>query len=121
VQALVRPGIECLRRELQARDKILNLNDSLLEQDNDLEMLLSITGGADKNPASAGDFKAIISRATEHLKVGLSALIVPEKGIAMVQVSTDSPIDTAYSPRRTGICCRWRRCGTRPRSSIAWC
>jgi diguanylate cyclase (GGDEF)-like protein len=99
VQALVKPGIECLRRELQARDKILNLNDSLLEQDNDLEMLLSITGGADKNPASAGDFKAIISRATEHLKVGLSALIVPEKGIAMVQVSTDSPIDTAILAR----------------------
>jgi diguanylate cyclase (GGDEF)-like protein len=99
VHALVKPGIECLRRELLARDKILNLNDSLLEQDNDLEMLLSITGGADKNPESAGDFKAIINRATEHLKVGLSALIVPEKGIAMVQVSTESPIDTAILAR----------------------
>ena len=95
VQALVKPGIECLRRELMARDKILNLNSSLLEQDNDLDMLLSMTGGSDSKPESAGDFKAIVTRATEHLKVGLSALIVPEKGIALVQVSAESPIDTA--------------------------
>jgi diguanylate cyclase (GGDEF)-like protein len=95
VQALVKPGIECLRRELMARDKILNLNSSLLAQDNDLDMLLSITGGSDNKPETAGDFKAIVHRATEHLKVGLSALIVPEKGIALVQVSADSPIDTA--------------------------
>ena len=95
VQALVKPGIECLRRELMARDKILNLNSSLLAQDNDLDMLLSITGGSDNKLETAGDFKAIVNRATEHLKVGLSALIVPEKGIALVQVSTESPIDTA--------------------------
>ena len=95
VHALVKPGIECLRRELMARDKILNLNSSLLEQDNDLDMLLSITGGTDNKPESAGDFKAIVTRATEHLKVGLSALIVPEKGIALVQVSAESPIDTS--------------------------
>ena len=93
VQGLVKPGIECLRRELMARDKILNLNSSLLEQDNDLDMLVSITGDTDNKPDSAGDFKAIIARATEHLKVGLSALIVPEKGIALVQVSAESPID----------------------------
>ncbi|MFI4867649.1 MAG: putative bifunctional diguanylate cyclase/phosphodiesterase [Steroidobacterales bacterium] len=95
VHALVKPGIECLRRELMARDKILNLNSSLLEQDNDLDMLLSITGGTDSKPESAGDFKAIVNRATEHLKVGLSALIVPEKGIALVQVSAETPIDTS--------------------------
>jgi diguanylate cyclase (GGDEF)-like protein len=95
VHALVKSGIECLRRELMARDKILNLNSSLLEQDNDLDMLLSITGVRDNKPESAGDFKAIVNRATEHLKVGLSALIVPEKGIALVQVSAESPIDTS--------------------------
>jgi diguanylate cyclase (GGDEF)-like protein len=95
VHALVKSGIECLRRELMARDKILNLNSSLLEQDNDLDMLLSITGSTDNKPESAGDFKAIVNRATEHLKVGLSALIVPEKGIALVQVSAESPIDTS--------------------------
>ncbi|HXL97449.1 MAG TPA: bifunctional diguanylate cyclase/phosphodiesterase [Steroidobacteraceae bacterium] len=102
VHSLVRSGIECLRRELMARDKILNLNSSLLEQDNDLDMLLSITGGTDNKPESAGDFKVIVNRATEHLKVGLSALIVPEKGIALVQVSTESPIDISILAKAHG-------------------
>jgi diguanylate cyclase (GGDEF)-like protein len=96
VQALVKPAIECLRRELLARDEIVNLNSSLAEQDNDLEMLLSVSGGgSESKPESANDLKAIVASATEHLKVGLSALIVPEKGIALVQVSTDAPLETA--------------------------
>lgn len=95
VHALVKPAIECLRRELLARDEILNLHSSLLEQDNDLEMLLSISGGGtDQKPESASDLKAIVASATEHLRVGLSVLIIPEKGIALVQPSTDAPLDS---------------------------
>ena len=39
VHGLVKPALECLRRELLARHEILNLHSSLAEQDNDLEML----------------------------------------------------------------------------------
>lgn len=95
VQALVKPAIECLRRELLARDEILNLQSSMLEQDNDLEMLLSVSGGGDSKAENSNDLKAIVESATEHLRVGMSALIVPEKGIAMVQVSSDAPLETA--------------------------
>jgi diguanylate cyclase (GGDEF)-like protein len=95
VQALVKPAIECLRRELLARDEILNLQSSMLEQDNDLEMLLSVSGGGDTKAENGNDLKAIVASATEHLKVGLSALIVPEKGIAMIQVSADAPLQTS--------------------------
>jgi diguanylate cyclase (GGDEF)-like protein len=96
VQALVKPAIECLRRELLARNEILNLQSSMLEQDNDLEMLLSVSGGGPESVAEGGnDLKAIVASATEHLKVGLSALIVPEKGIAMVQASAESPLATS--------------------------
>jgi diguanylate cyclase (GGDEF)-like protein len=96
VQAMVKPAIECLRRELLARDEILNLQSSILEQDNDLEMLLSVSGGAADSKAEEGnDLRAIVASATEHIKVGLSALIVPEKGIALMQVSSDSPLPTA--------------------------
>jgi diguanylate cyclase (GGDEF)-like protein len=95
VQGLVRPAIECLRRELLARDEILNLQSSMLEQDNDLEMLLSVTGGGPDGKMEGNDLKAIVVSATEHLKVGLCALIVPEKGIALVQVSSESPIATS--------------------------
>jgi hypothetical protein len=96
VQALVKPAIECLRRELMARNEILNLQSSMLEQDNDLEMLLSVSGGGPESVAEGGnDLKAIVASATEHLKVGLSALIVPEKGIALVQASAESPLATS--------------------------
>jgi diguanylate cyclase (GGDEF)-like protein len=95
VHALVKPAIECLRRELLARDEILNLQSSMLEQDNDLEMLLSVSGGGESKTENGNDLKAIVASATEHLRVGMSALIVPEKGIAMVQVSSDAPLDTS--------------------------
>jgi diguanylate cyclase (GGDEF)-like protein len=91
VQSMVRPALECLRRELLARDEIFNLQSSMLEQDNDLEMLLSLSGG--------DDLKAIVISATEHLRVGLSALIVPEKGIALVQVAREGAIPTTVLAR----------------------
>jgi len=94
VHGMVRPAIECLRRELLARDEIVSLHSSLHEQDNDLEMLLSVSGGgADYKPETAGDLKAVVASATEHLKVGMSALIIPEKGIALVQASASEPLD----------------------------
>jgi diguanylate cyclase (GGDEF)-like protein len=96
VHGLVKPALECLRRELLARHEILNLHSSLAEQDDDLEMLLSVSGGGpDAKPESATDLKDIVASATEHLKVGLAALIVPERGIAVVQASSESPLDTS--------------------------
>ncbi len=92
VHALVKPAIECLRRELMAREEILTLHTSLLEQDSDLEMLLSVSG-SEARPESAGDLKAIVASATEHLRAGLSALIVPENGIALVQPADREPLD----------------------------
>lgn len=39
VHGLLRPAIECLRRELLAREEIVQLNGSLLEHSQDLDML----------------------------------------------------------------------------------
>jgi diguanylate cyclase (GGDEF)-like protein len=96
VHGLVKPALECLRRELLARHEILNLHSSLAEQDDDLEMLLSLSGGGqDAKPESATDLKDIVASATEHLKVGLAALIIPERGIAVVHSSKEAPLDTS--------------------------
>ncbi|HEY6453398.1 MAG TPA: EAL domain-containing protein [Steroidobacteraceae bacterium] len=96
VHGLVKPALECLRRELLARHVILNLHSSLAEQDDDLEMLLSVSGGGpDAGPEGAADLKDIVASATEHLKVGLAALIVPERGIAVVHSSAEQPLDTS--------------------------
>jgi diguanylate cyclase (GGDEF)-like protein len=96
VNALVKPAVECLRRELMARDEILELHNSLLAQDGDLEMLLSLSGGGkDQRPEGPGDLKAIVTSAAEHLQAGLSALIIPDNGIALVNPSSTSPLETA--------------------------
>jgi diguanylate cyclase (GGDEF)-like protein len=96
VHGLVKPALECLRRELLARHEILNLHSSLAEQDDDLEMLLSVSGGGpDAKPESATDLKDIVASATDHLKVGLAALIIPERGIAVVHASSEAPLDTS--------------------------
>ena len=96
VHGLVKPALECLRRELLARHEILNLHSSLAEQDNDLEMLLSVSGGGpDSKPESASDLKEIVASATDHLKVGLAALIIPDRGIAVVHSSREAPLHTS--------------------------
>jgi diguanylate cyclase (GGDEF)-like protein len=57
-------------------------------------LLLSVSGGGPETPDSGHDLKAMVASATEHLKVGLAALIVPEKGIALIQVSAEAPLET---------------------------
>jgi diguanylate cyclase (GGDEF)-like protein len=94
VHALVRPAIECLRRELLARDEIHSLHSSLLEQDNDLEMLLSVSG-QDSQRDDGDDLKHIVNSATEHLRAGLAALIVPERSLVLVRASREAPLEKA--------------------------
>ena len=74
------------------------------------------------SPRAPRDLKEIVASATEHLKVGLAALIIPERGIAVVHSSGEAPlrylvarqgapasaVDGADAPRRD-------------RSSTAWC
>jgi diguanylate cyclase (GGDEF)-like protein len=98
VHALVKPAIECLRRELMAREEILTLHTSLLEQDSDLEMLLSVSGSENK-PEAVGDLRAIVASATEHLRAGLAAMIIPEYGIALVQAADQDPLETSLVAR----------------------
>ncbi len=95
---MVKPAIECLRRELMARDEIMTLHTSMLEQDSDLEMLfvgVSASASSDNKPESVGDLKAIMASATDHLRAGLAALIVPENGIALMHTPAEAPLDTA--------------------------
>ncbi|MGA2564477.1 MAG: EAL domain-containing protein [Steroidobacteraceae bacterium] len=94
VHSLIKPALECLRRELLARNEIVTLHSSLAEQDNDLELLLSVSGGSpESKPESSSDLKTIVASATLHLKVGLAALIIPERGIAILQASEEAPMD----------------------------
>jgi diguanylate cyclase (GGDEF)-like protein len=93
VQGVLRPAIECLRRELIARDEIVNLHGSLLEHNQDLDMLLAMSGGAGGADSNEDDLRVILRSAVTHLDAGLAALIVPEKGLVLVQPGASRPLD----------------------------
>jgi diguanylate cyclase (GGDEF)-like protein len=85
--ALLRPAIECLRRDLVARVAIDDLNRTVASLDKDLELLLA-DGTADykaQRDDGADDLKGILQQATEHLRCATTALIVPDKSIALVR------------------------------------
>jgi diguanylate cyclase (GGDEF)-like protein len=100
VNSLVRPAIDCLRREVVARREITELQSTLAEHDGDLEMLLEVAGnGVDGRDEGGDDLKSIVASAAEHIDVGLAVLIVPEKNLVLVQPSGDEPLDAGLIAR----------------------
>jgi diguanylate cyclase (GGDEF)-like protein len=91
--ALLRPALECLRRELIAKHTIEELKTSMGELDEDLELLLADAADANTAADCADELKSLLQRMVVHLKCTVAALIVPEKGIALVRGATDSKAD----------------------------
>ena len=92
--ALLRPALECLRRDLMSRAAIDELNRTVTALDKDLELLLA-DGAADHSSAadSADELKGILQQATEYLRCATAALIVPDKSIALVHSRLERPSD----------------------------
>lgn len=99
VQPLVRPALECLRRELLAREEILSLHGALQAHGQDLDMLLSVNDAQSADGGGHEELKRILQSATEHMKSGLVALLVPDRNLALIQVSRTAPLDPAVLAR----------------------
>lgn len=98
--AVVRPAMECLRRELAAQSSILALNRTLSVRDKDVELLLSVADVHPENGANQVDqLKELLQSSADHLRCALVALIVPEKSIALVRVGTGSSADASIVAR----------------------
>ena len=92
--ALLRPALECLRRDLMSRVAIDELNRTVTALDKDLELLLA-DGAADPTSTvdKADDLRGILQQATEHLRCATAALIVPDKSIALARSRDERPSD----------------------------
>jgi hypothetical protein len=105
--ALLRPAIECLRRELVSRAAIDQLNRTVSAMDKDLELLLADGAGAppasasgESGPSRAADeLRSLLHQALEHLRASTAALIVPDKSIALVCPADQPPADTQLVAR----------------------
>ena len=83
IQGLVRPVLECLRRELDARASVGVLARSLEAHDHDLALLLEMPG-----EAGAGDELSLLTqKCASHLGCELAALVVPERAIALCRAA----------------------------------
>jgi diguanylate cyclase (GGDEF)-like protein len=91
--ALLRPVLECLRRDLLSRAAIDHLSRTVTSRDRDLELLLA-DGSADRPTGDGADeLKGILQQAIEHVNCSTAALIVPDKSIAMLRSATNRPAD----------------------------
>jgi diguanylate cyclase (GGDEF)-like protein len=94
VQQIVQPAIDVLRQELLAREEIRRLRDSMQEQTQELKVLEVVAGrGPEGSQHSAEDLKSILANCAKHMKVGMAALIVPDKGLAMTVAGSDGTLD----------------------------
>jgi diguanylate cyclase (GGDEF)-like protein len=89
----LKPALELLRRDLLARADIVQLNESLVARDKDLELLLSVTGS--HPTAGSDDLISLLANASSHLKCVLAGIVVPDKGLVLTHPETgDSSILT---------------------------
>lgn len=97
--SLLRPVLECLRRDLLSRAAIDQLNRTVTSRDRDLELLLA-DGAADR-PAGDGadELKGVLQQAIEHVGCSTVALVVPDKSIALLRGKTQRPADTQLVAR----------------------
>jgi len=100
VHGLVRPALEILGRELQNRQLIVDLSGSLVEQDQDLDMLLAVSGNDGSGDDGGGDeLKTILRAAIDHIQGGLAAIIVPEKGLVLVRQQPNHAMEASLVAR----------------------
>ncbi len=90
VQSLLRPALECLRRELAAQYSIGDLQRSLSLRDRDLELLLGAAPDAGA-AESADDLAQLVQGCVEHLGCAVGALLIPDKGIAICRTGAHTP------------------------------
>jgi diguanylate cyclase (GGDEF)-like protein len=91
VHSLLRPALECLRRELVAQYSIGSLQRSLSLRDRDLELLLGAAPDDAADGESADDLAKLVQGCVDHLGGAVAALLIPDKNIAVCRTGSGTP------------------------------
>jgi len=91
VQSMLRPVLECLRRELVAQYSIGDLQLSLSLRDRDLELLLGATPDDSGHGDSPDDLAQLVQGCVDHLGCAVGALLIPDKNIAVCRTGRGTP------------------------------
>jgi diguanylate cyclase (GGDEF)-like protein len=90
LQALLRPALQCLQRELAAQSSIGDLQRSLSVRDRDLELLLGASPDESASD-SPDDFARLVQGCVDHLGCSVGALLIPDKNIAVCRTGVGTP------------------------------
>jgi len=88
IQHLVQPALECLSRELLARNTLGLLSRDLRARDDDLDLLLMVAPEDPDNPQQADELGMLVQTCVDHLGCVLGALVVPERNVAICKART---------------------------------
>lgn len=94
VHSMIRPLLECLRRDLLARAAIRSLHQTVRELDKDLELLLDAGDLSTTASNSTDDLRGLLQTAIDHLKCATAALLIPDKGIVLVRSANGGTPDS---------------------------
>jgi len=83
VQAMLRPVLQCLERELASQNCIGDLQRSLVTRDRDFELLLGAAQDEATGADTPADFERLVQGCIEHLGCSVGALLIPDKNIAI--------------------------------------
>ncbi|HTY49606.1 MAG TPA: EAL domain-containing protein [Steroidobacteraceae bacterium] len=98
VHSLLRPALECLRRDLLAREAAGELGERADALERDLDMILADATGSGRADGNE-ELKQLIQRVLEHEGCLMVALLVPEKGIAFLRGARDTRPDSQLVAR----------------------
>lgn len=82
---LVRPLLLCLRQELVLQSSLLALSTELTARDRDLKLLAGSAQTPADGSVDADELGRLVQHAIEHFGCTVGALIVPERGIALIR------------------------------------
>ena len=99
VHGLLKPALECLRRELLSRMKFEALRRSISDRDRDMDVLLLATSEPEKGGESGDEIKGILQKVTTHLNCEFSALIMPDRNLVVISTADGRKIDTSVVTR----------------------
>jgi diguanylate cyclase (GGDEF)-like protein len=91
VEGLLRPALECLRRELLSQYSIGDLQRNLMLRDRDLELLLGASPEADSTGDSVDELAQLVQGCVDHLGCAIGALLIPDKNIAVCRTGNGTP------------------------------
>lgn len=83
VQAMLRPILQCLERELASQTSIGDLQRSLVTRERDFELLLGAAQDEAVGADSPADFERLVQGCLDHLECSVGALLIPDKNIAI--------------------------------------